>query len=190
MKTYLNVDVIGTLRTIMESNTKYYQTDFQYDIETLTQAAANPKADKHFIWLSRESGTELYLERSVYISGIHANHAWKHYEGYDNICAYIIDLINFENDIVWGNIFELDHTAHVKQIIENEMEVDYVELYFKDGTHDVYPFKYFNEHWLNIANERDEIILRVNYPKRNDELHRKLNTIRKERSIISIGGLK
>lgn len=184
MKTYLNADVIGILRTIMEGNTKHYKTDFKYDVETLTEAT-NPKADKHFVWLSRESGTELFHERSVYISGIYASNSWKHYAGDDNICAYIVDVIGMNNGIALGNIYELDYLKHVKHIEANEMPVDYVELFFKDGTHDVYPYEYFNSHYTSIFYERGEIERRVNYPKDDGELQNMLNAIRKERSIMS-----
>ena len=77
---FLNVDVLETLQKIMEHNTSYYQTDFNYDREMLMEAAKDRNAHKQFFWMSRHGGTHCFPEQSVYIEQTGQHNSWIYYE--------------------------------------------------------------------------------------------------------------
>jgi len=67
MRTFIDVDVQECLQRIVDVNTLYYKSDFEYDIQALKDAAIN-QLNKNFLWLSRESGTYIshHLKTMIY----------------------------------------------------------------------------------------------------------------------------
>ena len=63
MRKFEGVDIISALRKIVNNNNLHYKTDFEYDADTLKNAAAGDR----FLWLSRYSGTELCNEHDTHI---------------------------------------------------------------------------------------------------------------------------
>ena len=58
MKKFEDVDVIDSLRRIMNVNTKHYKSDFVYDAEKIRAAAVGDKSeDNTLLFMSRENGT-------------------------------------------------------------------------------------------------------------------------------------
>lgn len=58
MLKFENVDIIKSMKAIMQTNTKNYQSDFNMDIKTLTKAAKKQNyEDKIYLWMSRPEGT-------------------------------------------------------------------------------------------------------------------------------------
>ena len=54
----MKTDILQTLKAVLLENTASYQTDFEYDIATLQEAAKEPKIeDRTYYWLSRPCGT-------------------------------------------------------------------------------------------------------------------------------------
>ena len=64
------IDVLHFLEQVVRQNTQHYQSDFDYDRRTLTQAAqAVDMADRVFCWMSRPAGTWCVKEREVFLRG-------------------------------------------------------------------------------------------------------------------------
>lgn len=97
---FIDVDVIATLQKIMEHNTDFYQTDFQYDVEKLREAAEDRGGYRNFFWLTRKNGTWCFPERDVYIRNTNAAGTWTYYGGSrsENVKAYWIDLKRVEGE--------------------------------------------------------------------------------------------
>ena len=136
MKTYSkfeNVDIISTLRKIMEHNTEHYQSDFNYDVKMLEQAAADPKGSRSFLWLSRLCGTWCFSDRDVFIRNTHANHTWQFYEGSttENVKAFWVELDGKADSVIKGNIVELMYEEHVADVEKNSLSANAVEIVFK-----------------------------------------------------------
>ena len=52
----------------METNTRYYQSDFDIDVKNLTQAAKKREPEnKRYLWMCRPAGTWCLRERNVFI---------------------------------------------------------------------------------------------------------------------------
>ena len=131
------VDILDTLQSIVDFNTYYYKTDFNYDKQTLEDAALRYGDNKHFLWLSRRSGTQLYPERDVFIRGTAPNNSWKFYgeSKSDSVMAYLIQVIKSEDHILTGNILELDYQKHLDFIRSKSPQLTAVELVFKNPNH-------------------------------------------------------
>ena len=66
MQKFENVDLIDTLRQIMQAHTQYYKQDFKYDIDAIQKAAMSDNAeDRNMLWLSRTHGTHCFFEKDV-----------------------------------------------------------------------------------------------------------------------------
>ena len=65
---FSNVDILDFMKKVVEKHTRYYQSDFVIDKETLRRAAVRQEhQEKTFIWLCRTHGTWCLLERNVFL---------------------------------------------------------------------------------------------------------------------------
>lgn len=151
-----NVDVIATLKEIMEHNTDFYQTDFQYDVEKLREAAEDRGGCRNFFWLTRKNGTWCFPERDVYIQSTNAANTWAYYGGCgdENVKAFWIELGRMEGDDqkIIGNIVEMDYQKHLDYLSTHSFAPAYVEVVFK-SPNNVRTFTYqeYNQNWQSIS---------------------------------------
>jgi hypothetical protein len=163
----MDVDIIATLGAVMEINTEGYKSDFKYDIEMFKQAAKEPDSENtRLLWLSRQNGTECFIERDVYLKECHANNAWCYYNSPGNsIKAYAVEITGMENGRVKGNLYELDYSAHVRDVQKAVLPVDTVKLKYKDGAELTMPYKQFDGNTQRLYYEHGSLIDRRNEPK-------------------------
>ena len=77
----MKTDILHTLQAVLLENTTSYQSDFEFDVTTLLEAAKEPKIeDRTYYWLSRPCGTWCLKERDVFLKGSAAYNIWTHYE--------------------------------------------------------------------------------------------------------------
>lgn len=72
LRKFVNIDVIESLKKIMEQNTSINIEFFDSDIEILKKAASTNKK-KRFLWMSHKRGTWCLGEREAYIHGTPEN---------------------------------------------------------------------------------------------------------------------
>ncbi|GEM_PF-583700 len=152
---FLNVDVLETLRKIMEHNTDYYQTDFRYDVEKLWEAATDRNAEKHFFWMSRGSGTWCFAEPEVYICNTSPHNTWNYYGAgnkSEHVKTFWIELKGMRDEKVMGDILELDYQKHLDYLCTHSFEPSAVEIAFKNPN-DVRTFSYkeYDQNFQSIA---------------------------------------
>lgn len=158
MKRFENVDVIDTLRKIMLHNTRYYQTDFEYDVRTLTDAAESNSWTRPFLWMSRESGTWCFPERDVYIKSTHPYNSWQSYRNDQGVKAFwVVFDKQSEDHKVTGSICELDYPKHAEQAQKSAVQPNRVELVFKrPAAVRVYDFEDYDKNWYAIHRENGD----------------------------------
>ena len=90
-----NVDVEQCLRSVMERNTKHYQSDFEFDVGSMERIAQTKHPERTpLYWMSRPSGTWCFRERDVFIRDSDAFHTWQFYKDTrDTILAYTVEII-------------------------------------------------------------------------------------------------
>lgn len=115
MKKYINVDVIETLREIMQHTTKLYRNEFDIDELMLKNAAhSENKWEKRFLWAVRERGTILDLEWNVFITDTWENNEWTHYLRDKTLKAYAVKIDRMEDIKIIGDIYQLNYPKCVQ----------------------------------------------------------------------------
>ena len=71
MQKFENVDILKSLKAIMQTHTEHFQSDFDIDVKILKQAAKsqNPE-DKKYLWICRPAGMILSILVDTFISKI------------------------------------------------------------------------------------------------------------------------
>ncbi len=113
-----DIDIIAFLSEILQANTQNYQSDFQYDIETLQAAAVAEEAERRsLLWMSRPSGTWCFKEREVFLQNAAASQTWQFYDyEADKIKACRVEVCGRQGDKVFGNVYPLDYRKHLERV--------------------------------------------------------------------------
>ena len=163
MMRFENVDVIDTLRKIMQHNTEHYQSDFEYDIARLQRASEDSRGSRCFLWLTRGCGTWCFEERDVYIRNTHAFNTWDYYNhSSENVKAFAVEIEALQDKAVIGHVFELDYGAHIEDVRKNCFNAQSVEAVFKhpdnsNGYVRRFAINEYNNNWYSIGQRYGEI---------------------------------
>lgn len=116
-----NVDVEQCLRSVMERNTKHYQSDFEYDVGSMERIAQTKHPERTpLFWMSRPSGTWCFRERDVFIRDSDAFYTWQFYKDTrDTILAYTVEITGMEGTAIKGNLYTQDYRAMAEYIEKN-----------------------------------------------------------------------
>ena len=147
MQKFENVDVIAALSEIMRQNTAFYQSDFGIDKGIIQRAAASDQAvDKTLLWMSRPSGTYCFRERDVFLKGTRQHNTWRFYgeQTRDKILAYAVELTGTKDDIIRGNLYELDYQQHFRHVIDASLPVGANLLFYERGSRDIPAEQFFD----------------------------------------------
>ncbi|MEN3005978.1 hypothetical protein [Dehalobacterium formicoaceticum] len=133
MKAFIDVDIQECLRRVVEENTLYYKTDFEYDIGKLKNTVFF-HSPKNLLWFSRESGTHCFDERQVYLTPTYANHTWLYYQkNAEEIKAFYIEVSDFKEGRALGSLVALDYPSHCEQVKEFMQPAQTAIVTFIDG---------------------------------------------------------
>ena len=135
-----NVDVISTLKAILDANTTSFKSDFDYDVKTLKAVAMNPESKtRSFFWMSRHCGTWLFKEYDIFLRDSAAYITWLYYIEQDigehpitvNVIIHDYDEVA---DIVRGDIYLLDYSETCRRIRLFAEPADYADITYEKGT--------------------------------------------------------
>ncbi len=131
-----NIEIIAFLREILQANTQHYQSDFQYDIDSLQAAAAESKAEnRSWLWMSRPSGTWCFKEREVFLQNTTANQTWQFYDyEAEKIKTYRVEVCGRQGDKVFGNVYPLDYREHLERVRKLSIPAVKAVYLLADGT--------------------------------------------------------
>lgn len=140
MRKFENIDIVDSLRRIMNTNTRYYKNDFINDVK-LIQDAANKEhsKDKRLLFMSRPHGTYCLRETEVFKKGASEYNVWKYYgeQTNDKILAYAVKITGIEDGRIKGNLYELDYQQHYKHVRDTAVQSDMQTLHYKRGDVDI-----------------------------------------------------
>ena len=136
MQKFENVDILKSLKAIMQTHTEHFQSDFDIDVKTLKQAAKsqNPE-DKKYLWICRPAGTWCLRERDTFIKGSREHNTFCFYaeQTRDKILAYAVELTGIEKGRVTGNLYELDYQKHYKHVKDASVTPGDTKLIYENG---------------------------------------------------------
>ena len=130
-----DIDIIAFLSKVVQTNTHNYQSDFQYDIDTLQNAAAASEAEnRSMLWLSRPSGTWCFKEREVFLQNTAASQTWQFYDYQaDKIKAYRVEVCGRQGDKVFGNVYPLNYREHLERVKKLSLPAVKADFLLPDG---------------------------------------------------------
>ena len=129
MRKFENVDIISSLRKIVNNNNLHYKTDFEYDADTLKNATAGDR----FLWLSRYSGTWLMTEREAHIRNTESHSTWQYYGDtkYYGVKAFAVEVTGNDGGKPVGDIYELNYDKHREAVRTSSFNAKTVDVTFK-----------------------------------------------------------
>lgn len=136
MQKFENVDILKSLKAIMQTHTEHYQSDFEIDMKILKEAAKsqNP-ADKKYLWLCRPAGTWCLRERDTFLKDTREHNTFCFYaeQTRDKILAYAVELTGIDRGKVTGNLYELDYQKHYSHVKAASLPADTYKLVYENG---------------------------------------------------------
>lgn len=135
-----NVDVIATLKAILDANTESFKSDFDYDVETFKAVAKNFQCKtRSFFWMSRHCGTWLFKEYDIYLRDSAAYNTWLYYIEQDAgehpiTVNVVVRKYNEGTDVVLGDIYLLDYSETCRRLKLFAVPADYTEITYEKGT--------------------------------------------------------
>ena len=136
MQKFENVDILKSLKAIMQTHTEHFQSDFDIDVKVLKQAAKSPNPeDKKYLWLCRPAGTWCLRERDTFIKDTREHNTFCFYaeQTRDKILAYAVELTGIEKGRVTGNLYELDYQKHYKHVKDASVTPGDTKLIYEKG---------------------------------------------------------
>lgn len=170
---FRDVDVTETLQKIMEHNTHYYQTDFDYDRETLLNAAERDGVPQYFFWLSRHGGTHCFPEQDVYFECISPHNSWNYYGSSrdEHARAFWVELYGMRDGKAMGNILELDYQKHLDYLSTHSAAPAWVDVVFQNRFgYQTFCFQEYDKNWKSIVQEYGRAE-RIKYRAEEPEQH-------------------
>ena len=128
MQKFENVDILKSLKAIMQTHTQHYQSDFEIDIETLKQAAKSQNPED-------TSGTWCLRERDTFLKGSREHNTFCFYaeQSRDKILAYAMELTGIDRGKVTGNLYELDYQKHYQHVKDVSLLTGNTKLVYEHG---------------------------------------------------------
>lgn len=150
-----DIDIIAFLSEIVQANTRNYQTDFQYDIESLKAAAAASEVEnRSLLWMSRPSGTWCFKEREVFLQNTSANQTWPFYDYQaDKIKAYRVEVCGRQGDKVCGNVYPLNYREHLERVKKLSIPAVRAVFLLEDGVRMTLTFDNFAADYRRMVSE-------------------------------------
>lgn len=136
MQKFENVDILKSLKAIMQTHTEHFQSDFDIDIKTLKQAAKSPNPeDKKYLWLCRPAGTWCLRERDTFIKDTREHNTFCFYaeQTRDKILTYAVELTGIEKGRITGNLYELDYQKHYEHVKNASVDHGVTKLIYENG---------------------------------------------------------
>lgn len=132
----MKADILRTLQAVLLENTTSFQSDFEFDVTTLLEAAKGQKIeDRTYYWLSRPCGTWCLKENEVFLKGSAAYNIWTHYESeHSGFRAFRVVVEEKSGNALLGQVIPFDYGESVKRIKRAALPIMYITGEYGDGT--------------------------------------------------------
>ncbi len=139
MKQYAKVDIVDSLKLIVDFNTQHYgDEDFAIDVKTFEDAAKN--GGGVFLWLSRGSGTNCVPERLALIKPTSAHSVWTYYAEQhawerERLIAFMVEVTGTgDNGHPIGNLYHIaDYATHAAWVAKRAVDTYSSRLTYEKG---------------------------------------------------------
>lgn len=137
LRKIMNVDVIAALHSIMEQVTAFNREDFEYNRKMVMKAVQSEEPEKrNLLWLCRENGTHMHMERDVFIKGTRSYNNIQFYHRdcqSERVVLYGVEITGVKKGVVRGNIYERDRHQYAELAFRGASPQTDVTLTFING---------------------------------------------------------
>jgi hypothetical protein len=133
---FMNVNIYDFLGKIAEQTIIHYPNDWQYDRDSLWEAAKlNDTEQNRFVWHVCSYSTHLKNERDVFVRDSGAYEYMTDYHQNDpDMFGYIVEITGTRGGEVYGNVFDVgnyaEYAAHIR---DTALPLDSVTLTYGDS---------------------------------------------------------
>lgn len=136
MQKFENVDILKSLKAIMQTHTEHFQEDFNQDTAILKKAAKSQNPDdKKYLWLCRPAGTWCLRERDIFLKESREHNTFCFYaeQTRDKILSYAVEVTDLDRGKVTGNLYELDYQKHYQHVKAASLPIGSTKLIYEHG---------------------------------------------------------
>lgn len=192
------IDILAFLEKIVLSNTRSYQSDFEYDKAKIQQAAqAQAPEDRTFYWMSRTCGTWCIKEYDVFLRESEGHHIWTYYaqEKTERIKAYRLVVTGLREGVPIGDVYPLGYQEQVQRIQRAALHTATVAIDFESGTSATFPYSEVKGNYSRMVARYGPIRKIQHLPENEEELrltiliehsHQKGNRPKKRNKALKI----
>ncbi len=144
---FVNTDILKATQTIVDSHVKHYQSDFEYDVQTLREAALKKeRTERIFVWLCRECGTWLLNEKNLFIKESHEYSVFTYYaeQTRDTILSFVVEVTGIDGGTVKGNLYAFDYRKFYEHVRTAAVQAGGIVLLYERGQRIIPPSEHFN----------------------------------------------
>jgi hypothetical protein len=141
-----NVELIDTLRNIVNAVTNAYKTDYVYDASTIRNSEEN-----YFLFMPREMGVVCADIEHAFTDGTSRNNSWEHYKNSSEYKkAFLVHVNDRAGKEVYGSVYEIDYNKSLEDIKRYKQPCEIKEITFANGNKLQYESKDFDDNRYEI----------------------------------------
>ena len=190
LQKFENVDILKTLKAIANKTIVHYPNDIKTDMDIIPKLAASGDHEKRMLlWHVSDYGTHINPERDTFFIESGAFGTWTNYLR-PGMMSYAIEITNVDNGIVRGNVYQLNHEAHVAYVKENALPSSLVTIHYTDEPSKTVTRQTFDADRTKLMVESGNVTHLRFYPENDKELSAILECQQKQREQTPIGNFK
>lgn len=170
-----NVELIDTLRNIVNAVNNHYKTDFVYDASTFRNSG---KTD--FLFMPRDCGVQCSDMERAYTAGTYGNTSWEHYlDSSEYKKAFYVHVDERKGNEVYGSIYEIDFDKSVADVKRFKQPTEFKDITFAQGQTLRYTPEQFDDNRYTISGSYGGAIIYDDIPANREELQHDIREVTK-----------
>lgn len=129
------IELLPFLSGIVKQTATHYAEDFKIDTIRLNEAIFKSRLESRtFLWMARPLGTQLVLERNVFLKETDDHRIWTHYADMsEGIQAYRVVVQGGNREGPLGTVRKLNYPEQVKRVMANALHAERIEFTYPSG---------------------------------------------------------
>ena len=129
------IEILPFISCILIHTATHYAEDFKIDTIRLNEAIFKSRLESRtFLWMARPLGTQLVLERNVFLKETDDHRIWTHYADMsEGIQAYRVVVQGGNREGPLGTVRKLNYPEQVKRVMANALHAERIEFTYPSG---------------------------------------------------------
>ena len=189
LQKFEDVDVLKTLNAIAHRKIVHHPNDIKTDIDIIPKLAASGDPEKRMLlWHVSDYGTHVNPERDTFVADTGAYGTWTNYLR-PGMLSYAIEITDVGSGIVKGNIYELNHEAHIAHVKETALSAHSVMIHYEDGRVQNVSRQHFDDNRTQLMVDNGNVATVRHLPRYENEMTALLSHERHQREQTPTGNI-